>query len=185
MKVTVHGKNGFETTKAIEEYITTKLEKVKNYFEDTTDIEARVLCKVYSNGHKVEVTIPTKHFILRAEDIEADMYAAVDLAMDKIERQIRKNKDKLNRSILKTSGIKDYFKEHQGEDKVDLGQDEILVDHKIVKRKPIFLKPMSIEEAVLQLEMLGHDFFVYLDVELNGTCVVYKRKDGSFGVIET
>ncbi len=185
MKITVHGKNGFKTTKAIEDYIAMKVEKVENYFGDTNELEARVVCKVYRNGHKVEVTIPTKHFILRAEDVEADMYAAIDLVMDKVERQIRKNKDKLNRSILKTSGIKDYFQELENNDNITLEKDEILVDEKIVKRKPMELKPMNIEEAMLQMEMLGHDFFVYKDFDLSTTCVVYKRKDGGFGVIET
>ncbi len=185
MKIDIHGKNGFETTPAIKEYIEDKFKKVKMYFNDIEDVEARVVCKVYPAGHKVEVTIPIKHFILRAEDTESDMYAAVDLVLDKIERQIRKYKAKVNRSLLKTSGIKDYFQEATNEEKIELDDNEIMVAEKIVKRKPLSLKPMDIEEALLQMEMLGHDFFVYQDVELATPCIIYRRKDGKYGVIET
>ena len=123
----------------------------------------------------IEVTIPTKHFTLRNEESNEDLYAAIDSIVDKLERQIRKNKDKINSRINKTF-IKDF--------NVDL-QDEYEEEEKIVRRKSIELKPIDEEEAIMQMEMLGHTFFVYKDVESNEICVLYKRKDGNYGVIET
>ena len=122
----------------------------------------------------IEVTIPLKTLILRAEEEQQDFYAAVDLVINKLERQIRKNKAKLQkRNKAKT-------KEFNIDDIIPIEEDE-----KIVKHKKIDVKPMSSEEAILQMELLGHDFYVYRDSETNAVNVVYKRKEKGYGIIES
>ena len=162
-------------TDAIKDYTETKLGKLEKYFKDD-DITANVLAKVRGNSQIVEVTIPTSKFILRSEEENEDLYAAIDLVSDKLERQIRKNKTRLNRNI------KDSVKEFNFDFDI---KDEEESKEKIVKRKNIEMKPMDEEEAILEMELLGHSFFVYKDMDTNKICVLYKRKDGDYGLIET
>ena len=162
-------------TDAIKDYAETKLGKLEKYFKDD-DITANVLAKVRGKSQIVEVTIPTSKFILRSEEENEDLYAAIDLVSDKLERQIRKNKTRLNRNI------KDSVKEFNFDFDI---KDEEESKEKIVKRKNIEMKPMDEEEAILEMELLGHSFFVYKDMDTNKTCVLYKRKDGDYGLIET
>ena len=164
-----------DNTDAIKQYIESKLSKLDKYFEDADEIEATVLTKVDGRDQVIEVTIPTKHFMLRNEESNEDLYAAIDLIVDKLERQIRKNKEKINKMINKTI-IKDFD--------YDL-QDEYEVEGDIVKRKTVELKPIDEEEAIIQMEMLGHSFFVYKDKNSEKICVIYKRKKGNYGIIET
>ncbi len=180
MKITVQGKNGFEVTTAIEEYLNDKVSKISNYFKDTDGVDVRAVLKVYNSYQKVEITIQAKHILMRAEEKNADMYAAIDFATDKLVRQIRKHKDRLNSSIQNRNGIKNYFME-----KEEVNNDDLVVLGKVVKRKEIRLKPMHIEEAILQMEMLGHEFFMYHDDETDSVCTVYKRADGEFGILES
>ena len=156
-------------------YTETKLGRLEKYFKDD-DITANVLAKVRGNSQIVEVTIPTSKFILRSEEESDDLYAAIDLVSDKLERQIRKNKTRLNRNV------KDNIKEFNFD--FDIKEEEEPKE-KIVKRKDIEMKPMDEEEAILEMELLGHSFFVYKDMDTNKTCVLYKRKDGDYGLIET
>lgn len=162
-------------TDAIKDYTETKLGKLEKYFKDD-DITANVLAKVRGNSQIVEVTIPTSKFILRSEEENEDLYAAIDLVSDKLERQIRKNKTRLNRNI------KDSVKEFNFDFDI---KDEEESKEKIVKRKNIEMKPMDEEEAILEMELLGHSFFVYKDMDTDKICVLYKRKDGDYGLIET
>lgn len=164
-----------ENTAAIKEYIENKLARLDKYFQDSDEIEANVLTKVNGKNQTIEVTIPTKHFTLRNEETNEDLYAAIDKIVDKLERQIRKNKEKINKKVNKTL-INDF--------EYDL-VDELSEDEKIVKRKNVELKPIDEEEAIIQMEMLGHSFFVYKDVSTNEVCVLYKRKNGNYGIIET
>ena len=164
-----------ENTDSIKEYIESKLNKLDKYFENSDEIEATVLTKIVGRNQIIEVTIPTKHFLLRNEESNEDLYAAIDKIVDKLERQIRKNKEKINSRINKTF-IQDF--------EYDL-EDEYEEDEKIVKRKKVELKPIDEEEAIVQMEMLGHSFFVYKDVDSNKVCIIYKRKNGDYGVIET
>ena len=161
-------------TDAIKDYTETKVGKLEKYFKDD-DITANVLAKVRGNSQIVEVTIPTSKFILRSEEESEDLYAAIDLVSDKLERQIRKNKEKINAKINKTY-IQDFSQ--------DL-EDEFEQDEKVVRRKTVDLKPIDEEEAIIQMNMLGHSFFVYKNVEDGNICVIYKRKDGNYGLIET
>ena len=162
-------------TDAIKDYTETKLGRLEKYFKDD-DITANVLAKVRGNSQIVEVTIPTSKFILRSEEESDDLYAAIDLVSDKLERQIRKNKTRLNRNV------KDNIKEFNFDFHI---KEEEEPKEKIVKRKDIEMKPMDEEEAILEMELLGHSFFVYKDMDTNKTCVLYKRKDGDYGLIET
>ena len=162
-------------TDAIRDYTEIKLGRLEKYFKDD-DITANVLAKVRGNSQIVEVTIPTSKFILRSEEESDDLYAAIDLVSDKLERQIRKNKTRLNRNV------KENVKEFNFD--FDIKDDEEAKE-KIVKRKDIEMKPMDEEEAILEMELLGHSFFVYKDMDTNKTCVLYKRKDGDYGLIET
>lgn len=175
MKYNIRG-DKMIVTDAIKEYAETKLGKLEKYFKDD-DITANVLTRVRGNSQIVEVTIPTSKFVLRSEEENDDLYAAIDLVSDKLERQIRKNKTRLNRNV------KDNAREFNFDYTLEETDEE--PKEKIVKRKNIDMKPMDEEEAILEMELLGHNFFVYKDMDTNNTCVLYKRKDGDYGLIET
>lgn len=174
MKYNIRG-DKLVITDAIKDYAETKLGKLEKYFKDE-GITANVLAKVRGNSQIVEVTIPTSKFILRSEEENEDLYAAIDLVTDKLERQIRKNKTRLNKSV------KDNIKEFNFDFEVDKDEES---NEKIVKRKELEMKPMDEEEAILEMELLGHNFFVYKDMDTDNICVLYKRKDGNYGLIET
>jgi len=178
MRIITRAANNFTITDAIREHIDLKVGSLARFLPTDEELEARVNIKIYDLIQKVEVTIPGKQFILRAEEEHADLYAAVDLVIDKLERQIRRHKTKANKKIKEREGIAEYFINLENGEKDN-------VDETPFKSKQIFLKPMDVEEAMMQLDLLGHDFFVYFDMELNSVCVVYKRKDGHIGVIET
>lgn len=176
MKISVRGKK-LEVTKAIHDYAIAKIGRLDKYFEDPNNITAHIIVRVSGIDQIVEVTIPTKNIILRAEERNKDLYAAIDLVTEKLERQIRKNKTKMHRKKVKAK-----FEDLKIEFDVDEQEEN---NSKIVKRKTIDTKPMNEEEAILQMELLGHDFFVYQDDEQKNICVLYRRKDGNYGVIET
>lgn len=179
MKVEVVGKNGFNPSKSNEEFIEKKLSKLENYF--TEELNARVVCKVYPQFHKVEVTIPTKNLVLRAESAAEDLYSAVDGTIEKLISQIRKYKTRVKEKMDK-EGIKEAFANPD----LDLvALDKELKAAQLVRNKEIELKPMTLEEAMTQMELTGHDFFVYLDKESGRTNVLYIRDDGDYAVIET
>ena len=174
MKYNIRG-DKMVVTDAIRDYAEEKLGKLEKYFKDD-EITANVLTRVRGNSQIVEVTIPTSKFVLRSEEENDDLYAAIDLVSDKLERQIRKNKTRLNRNVKEN--VKEFNFEYIVEDVEESKE-------KIVKRKNIEMKPMDEEEAILEMELLGHSFFVYKDMDTNNTCVLYKRKDGDYGLIET
>lgn len=174
MKYNIRG-DKMVVTEAIRDYAEEKLGKLEKYFKDD-EVTANVLTRVRGNSQIVEVTIPTSKFVLRSEEENDDLYAAIDLVSDKLERQIRKNKTRLNRNV------KENIKEFNFDYVLD---DEEEAKEKIVRRKNIEMKPMDEEEAILEMELLGHSFFVYKDMDTNNTCVLYKRKDGDYGLIET
>ena len=174
MKISVRGKN-IEITEAIESKISDKLSKLDKYFIVSDNVEAKVLCRVYPYGQKLEVTIPTEYVLLRAEVVDDDLYNAMDLVVDKLEGQIRKYKTRLSR---KSKDNKLAFNLSSIED-VETDDDVL------VKVKSITPKPMDMEEAIMQMELIGHSFFVYRDVETNEISVVYKRHNGGYGLIET
>ena len=171
MKFNIHGKN-IEVTDPIRSYIESKIGKIEKYFKDT-DLEAVVNLRVRGKEQIVEVTIPANKMVLRAEEKHNDLYAAVDLVSDKLERQIRKNKTKARKNLKQTIVFTDFD--------VPASED---VDAGIVKRKVVDTKPMSEEEAILQMELIGHDFFLFKNDKTNELCVVYKREDGCYGILE-
>ena len=177
MKYNIRG-DKLVVTDAINEYVETKLSKLHKYFKEE-DILANILLRVRGNSQIIEVTIPTDKFILRGEEEDKDLYAAIDLVTDKLERQIRKNKTRLK----KQNSIDNKYKEFNFE--YIIPEEETTEDEQIVKRKNIEMKPMDEEEAILQMNLLGHEFFVYKDINTNKVCVIYKRKDGHYGLIET
>jgi ribosomal subunit interface protein len=179
----IRGEN-IEVTPAIRDHVEGKIEKVARYFNEEIQATANVNLKVYNDKQtKVEVTIPMKNLTLRAEERNADMYAAVDLIVDKLERQIRKYKTKVNRKFREREGVSAYFATTDAPDAPGVQSDED--EYNIVRTKQFDLKPMDQEEAVLQMNMLGHNFYIFTDADSNGTHIVYKRKDGKYGLIET
>jgi len=172
MEVLIRG-NKVEITESMSNYVKEKMSKLDKYM-DTESLKANVLVKVRNYTQKIEVTIPLKTLILRAEEEQQDFYSAVDLVISKLERQIRKNKDKLIKKEKKNN------KEFNFDEIIPIESDE-----KVIKRKKIDIKPMDEEEAILQMELLGHNFYLYKDSESNTVSVIYKRKDGGYGIIES
>ncbi|HGP9421495.1 TPA: ribosome-associated translation inhibitor RaiA [Streptococcus pneumoniae] len=177
IKYSIRGEN-LEVTEAIHDYVVSKLEKIEKYFQPEQELDARINLKVYrEKTAKVEVTIPLGSITLRAEDVSQDMYGSIDLVTDKIERQIRKNKTKIERKNKNKVATGQLFTDA-------LVEDSNVVQSKVVRSKQIDLKPMDLEEAILQMDLLGHDFFIYVDVEDQTTNVIYRREDGEIGLLE-
>ncbi|CTE87674.1 ribosome hibernation-promoting factor, HPF/YfiA family [Streptococcus pneumoniae] len=177
IKYSIRGEN-LEVTEAIRDYVVSKLEKIEKYFQPEQELDARINLKVYrEKTAKVEVTIPLGSITLRAEDVSQDMYGSIDLVTDKIERQIRKNKTKIERKNKNKVATGQLFTDA-------LVEDSNVVQSKVVRSKQIDLKPMDLEEAILQMDLLGHDFFIYVDVEDQTTNVSYRREDGEIGLLE-
>ena len=175
MKYNIRG-DKLVVTDAINSYVESKLDRLNKYFKDES-IESNIVIKIRGNKQIIEVTIITDNFILRSEEEHDDLYAAIDLVIDKLERQIRKNKTK-----MKKQNTNNKYKQFNFEYEVEQEEEE---DNKIVKRKSISTKPMDEEEAILEMELLGHSFFVYKDMHTDSVNVIYKRKDGNYGIIET
>lgn len=175
MKFNIRG-NKVEITEPIKKYIEEKIGRLDKYFENPDSLTANVLVRIRGIDQIVEVTIPAKKMILRGEERNKDLYAAIDLVSDKIERQIRKNKTRMQKKATKASMI-DFNMNFEAE--------ESETEETVVKRKKIEMKPMSEEEAILQMNLIGHEFFVFKDADTGDVCILYKRKDGGYGMIET
>lgn len=182
MKYEIIGKNNFTPTKAIEEYVKKRLNKVIDSFKHEWVISVRVVLKVYKDHSKVEVTIPAKGITLRSEASDVDMYRAIDKTSDKLLAQLRKHKNKLTDHLAK-KGIKDIYSEEFLED-ANISKDDSLATE-LVRTKEIELVPLTISEAVIEMEMMGHDFYIFLNKETNKVNVCYIRNDGDYAVIET
>ncbi|MBF0778459.1 ribosome hibernation-promoting factor, HPF/YfiA family [Streptococcus cuniculi] len=176
IKFSIRGEN-IEVTDALRSYVEEKVAKIEKYFHADQELNAKVNLKVYRDKRsKVEVTIPLGSITLRAEDISQDMYGSIDLVVDKIERQIRRNKTKIEKKNRQKVSTSQLFTEEL----VEQAEEEV----KVVRTKQVDLKPMDLEEAILQLELLGHDFFIYTDAKDSTTNVIYKREDGGLGLLE-
>lgn len=175
MKIKIFGKN-IEVTEGIRSAVEEKIGKLDKYFAGETRVD--VTLSVNKNEQKVEVTIPVKGRIIRAEEISDDMYVSIDMVEETIERQLVKYKNKI---IDKKKSIKEAFTEIYIEaDYEDEDEDQI----KIKKTKRFGIKPMDPEEACVEMELLGHNFFVFLNAETEEVNVVYKRKGNTYGLIE-
>ena len=170
MQIIVRGKN-VEVTPALREYVDEKIGRLTRYFDNLR--EAIVLMSVEKGRHVVEVTVYLNEngIILRGEEASNDMYASLDLVLEKLERQIEKYKTRISRIVLPKA-------KQNGE------QREEIDNGKVVKTKRFAVKPMDTEEAVMQMNLLGHDFFVFFNSDSEEVNVVYKRKDGNYGLIE-
>ena len=181
MRVEIVGKNGFEFHERTEELVRKRLQKIENFFKDGVIDTARVVLKKYNTYYACEITIPVKGLILRSEVKDKDFKAAIDIACDKLLSQIRRRKDRVKNKLEK-EGIKEVYRANQ------LDMDDISTDvfaGSLVKNKKINLTPMTVEEALDQMELLGHDFFVFQDSSSHKVCVVYSRDDGNYAIIET
>lgn len=173
MKFIIIGKN-IDVTPGLKDAVENKLGKLQRYF--TPDIEIHVTLSVQKEHQKIEVTIPVKGNIIRSEQESDDMYVSIDLVEEVIERQLRKYKNKL---VAKNQEGNNFSKTlFETEESIEDGE------VKIVRTKRFGIKPMYPEDACVQMELLGHNFFVFFNAENEEVNVVYKRKDGSFGLIE-
>ena len=173
MKFNIHGKK-LDVTDSIKNYIEEKIGRLDKYFENPDDITATVLIKLRGNDQVVEVTINANRYILRGEESHKDLYASIDRVSDKIERQIRKNKTRMSRKTNKeivNNFVLDFEEKEEN-------------NNVVVKRKVIEDKPMDEEEAILQMELLGHEFFAFRNMETKEVNILYKRKDGDYGILE-
>lgn len=170
-----------EVTEALRDYVEKKLGRLERYFEAPPTSEVNVTLSVIREKQSVEVTIPLTGVLLRAEEKSDDMYASIDLVVDKLERQIRKHKTKANRKVRQEAGYKNLFKDDVVTP-VSLLEEED--DYEVVRTKRFTLKPMDVEEAILQMNMVGHNFFVFANSDSSQVNVVYKRADGKYGLIE-
>jgi putative sigma-54 modulation protein len=178
MNFNIRGQN-IEVTESLKDYVEKKLSKLERYFETPPTSEVHVTLSVIKGLQTVEVTIPLTGVMLRAEEKNNDMYASIDLVIDKLERQIRKHKTKVNRKIRQDGGVRDILK-------VDplVHVDEEDENYELVRTKRFMMKPMDIDEAILQMNMVGHSFFVFSNMDTEQVNVVYKRDDGKYGLIE-
>lgn len=177
MKLEIRGKN-IEMTDALKDYTTKRLSKLEKYIEDARI--AQVALSVQGERHKVEVTIPLNGVILRGEVASEDMYTAIDMVVEKLEKQIEKHKTKLFKSY-RGGGLKQAV---AGEIQKDLNDKDTTEKFKVVRTKRFALKPMDEEEAIMQMNLLGHTFFVFMNAKTDEVNVVYKRKDKHYGLIE-
>jgi putative sigma-54 modulation protein len=174
MNIKITSKN-FDVTDALKERVNKKLGKLEKFFKPGT--EAQVTMSMQRSRYIIEVTIITGGITLRAEVTEDDMYACIDKARDILERQIRKNKTRLAKRLYE--GVleqPDAFRKT-----IDVEEE---TEFRVVRTKRFAVKPMPVEEAILQMNLLGHEFFVFSNAETNQVNVVYKRKDGNYGLIE-
>lgn len=178
MNLNIRG-DKIEVTQALRDYVEKKLGRLDKYF-DTPPHAANVTLSVVRGQQNVEVTISLSGVLLRAEERQEDMYASIDLVVDKLERQIRKHKTKVNRKFVKEGGLRNLFVEN-GAAAVAEEEDD---DLQVVRTKRFTMKPMDVEEAILQMNLLGHNFFVFANMDTNEINVVYRRDDGKYGLIE-
>lgn len=171
MKYNIRG-NKIDVTEAISDYIKNKVSKLEKYLDDNDEVEAKAIVSAKGHNQKVEITIWSGKYNIRAEVVNSDLYSAIDLVIDKLERQFKKYRGKLNIKRAKEEYISEI--------------DELLEEEeqKIVRRKVVYLKPIDEEEAITQMELLGHSFFVFKNVETGKINVVYKRSDSDYGLIE-
>jgi putative sigma-54 modulation protein len=176
MKITFKGKH-IEVTDALRNYIEKRFNKIERHFDHI--LEVIVTLSVEKNRQIVEAILQTGRALIRAEEETDDMYASIDKVVDKLDKQIQKYKEKYFQKPYPGSERKGFVNE--GVNIEDSEPDRIA---KIVKTKRFAIKPMSVEEAAMQMDLLGHNFFVFANDNTNKVNVLYKRKDGNFGLIE-
>lgn len=174
MQITVRGRN-VEITDSLRDYVEKKVGRLERQFDNA--VAATVTMNVERDRHTVEVTMPLNGMVLRGEETTGDMYSAVDLVVDKLERQIAKYKTRISRRLR--SGDEKLTAEASAPE-----ADRDDKEPRIVRTKRFNLKPMTLDEAVLQLGLIGHDFFIFTNAETDRINVLYRRRDGNYGLIE-
>ncbi|MEW6446608.1 MAG: ribosome-associated translation inhibitor RaiA [Bacillota bacterium] len=174
MQISVRGKN-IKVTDALRSYVEKRVAKLSRFFNNFGEVQ--VLLSVEKENHRVEVTIPVNGMILRGEEATHDMYAAVDMVVEKLEKQIEKYKSRFNRRV-RLSAVPGNELPAEGAEEQQAGE------YKLVRVKRFAMKPINIEEAIMQMNLLGHNFFVFTNAETDAVSVVYRRKDGNYGLIE-
>ncbi len=177
MQITLRGKN-IDLTDALRDYVEKKLGKFDKYFQQP--LVAQVTLSVERDRHIVEITIPVNDIVLRGEEATGDMYSSIDLVVEKIERQVHKYKTRINRKLRETGGkgLGELILEAASNNNNEAE------DQRVVKTKRFPLKPMIVDEAIMQMNLVGHDFFVFANADTDEINVVYRRKDGDYGLLE-
>lgn len=172
MNLVISGKN-LDITEGLRSAIEEKIAKLERYFNDSTEVH--VTLSTEKNRQKIEITIPMKGSIIRAEEVSSDMYVSIDLVEEVIERQLRKYKNKLIDKAQNAAHLNQEFIDEDMEDEEEIN---------IIRSKKFAMKPMDPEEACVQMELLGHNFFVFRNGQTDEVNVVYKRKGNTYGLIE-
>ena len=178
MNLQLRGKNT-EVTEGLRNYVEKRFAKLEKYF--TREMTGTVTLIIERNEHIIEATIPINRFILRAEESSHDMYTSIDNVVEKIERQVRKYKTRVNRKG-KQVGM-DYLPFTTTEEP-ESTEEDVISNDRIEKTKTFVVKPMDVEEAIMQLELVDHDFFVFLNDKTDEIEVVYRRKGNKYGLIQ-
>ena len=172
MNLEVNGK-GLQVSEYLEDIVTKKASKLERYFKKDTTVY--VTLSIEKSRHICEVTVPFDGVTLRAEEASGDMYQSIDASLKKLERQIRRHRTRLEKRLRPAEEtMAPVFYEEEVDE----------VEAQLVRRKQFTVKPMDIEEAKLQMELLGHEFFLFKNTETDSICVLYRRKDGDLGLLE-
>ncbi|KYP81723.1 ribosome hibernation-promoting factor, HPF/YfiA family [Ferroacidibacillus organovorans] len=184
MNIHIRGDHHLDVTQALKQYVEKKVGRMERYLEASQVHDVSVTMSVTRGIHTVEVMVPLGQAMLRAEERSDDMYASVDLVMDKLEKQLEKYRHRAGQKVghrLKVEG----FKAKEGP-RVSVTDEQLEEDEAdVVRVKRFDMKPMYVSEAILQMDLLGHDFFVFANAEDEKTSVVYRRRDGQFGLIQS
>jgi putative sigma-54 modulation protein len=179
MKINIHGKGKhLQITEAIKDHVEKKVSRLERYFEQPLAGNVNVTLSVVREEQTVEITIPLKGLLLRAEERSSDMYASIDEVIDKLERQIRKHKTKINKKHRENADMRDLLAVETG---TPFEEEE---DFEIVRTKNFDLKPMDVEEAILQMNLVGHNFYMFKNSSDERVNVVYRRDGGQYGLLE-
>ncbi|MDA8227807.1 MAG: ribosome-associated translation inhibitor RaiA [Desulfitobacterium hafniense] len=173
MNIIIRGKH-IEVTDALKEYVLKRVGKLDKYSDEFMDVQVTLL--VERGRHRVEVTAPINGLILRGEEETADMYSSIDLVIEKLERQIDKYRTRIAKR-MRSRMLKDHETEHPVLDRADDSET-------VVKSKKFAVKPMSVDEAIMQMNLIGHNFFVFTNDENHKMNVVYRRNNGDYGLLE-
>ena len=184
MNIAIYGKN-IDVTEALKDYARRKIGKIARYFNGES-LQAQVTLSIERDRHIVEVTIPLPNngLLIRAEEESDDMYASIDLVVDKLERQIRKFKTRLHRKARRLEGTTGTPVAEVEADASEPAWAEGEEEERVVRTKRFAIKPMTVDEAILQMNLLGHDFFVFANAATGQVNVLYRRRDGQYGLIE-
>ncbi len=177
MKINVRGKN-IDATPSLVDYAHKKLGKLDKHFDENADVQ--VVMSVIREEHIVEVTVNLNGMILRGEESTGDMYASIDQVVDKLERQVKKYKTRMHKQ-MRQKGVRNMNEKHAAIEAEEAEEED---KPRVVRTKRFPLKPMTVEEAILQMDLLGHNFFVFANAETEAINVIYRRKDGNYGLIE-